>query len=75
MFSLLSAADEGLNLHVAGLPKWMAVKNIDHLSAKEKNRIVSPLQHCLFPFQSPLSWRQIFCRDCRIRAQRVICAN
>lgn len=41
MFQLLSAADEGLNLHVAGLPKWMAVKNIDHLSLKEKSRIVS----------------------------------
>jgi hypothetical protein len=40
MFSLLSATDEGLNMHVKGLPKWMSVKNIDHLSAKEKSRIV-----------------------------------
>ncbi len=40
MFGILAAADQGLNLHVKGLPKWMTVKNIDHLSAKEKSRIV-----------------------------------
>jgi len=40
MFSLLIG---GLELHAAGLPKWMAVKDVDHLSAKEKSRIVSLL--------------------------------
>jgi hypothetical protein len=37
-FSLLIG---GLDLHAKGLPKWMAVKDVDHLSAKEKSRIVS----------------------------------
>ena len=38
MFSILVLENE---LHAKGLPKWMSIKNIDHLSAKEKTRIVS----------------------------------
>ena len=37
----------GLELHAKGLPKWMAVHDVDHLSSKEKSRIVSA--HVLAP--------------------------
>ena len=38
MFQLLIG---GLETNAKGLPKWMTVKDIDHLSSKEKSRIVS----------------------------------
>jgi len=41
MFAILVLENE---LHAKGLPKWMSIKNIDHLSAKEKTRIVSSHQ-------------------------------
>jgi len=46
MFSLLIG---GLDLHAKGLPKWMAIKDVDHLSAKEKSRIVSAAPRSLAP--------------------------
>jgi hypothetical protein len=39
MFQVLAF---GLETHAKGLPAWMAVKDIDHLSTKERRSIVSP---------------------------------